>query len=596
MNFLGSSMALGLTAVGRKGVVVNALYDLWTPGRHYQCYHGGLRILTESASARLATPIKIAFEKLSGGRGYDPKVRSWNFPDPWPGGEWRLRDIVDYQLSAFFSLLSTAARHRERFLRNFYRVGKRAVERKGPPYAFVVPADQRDPAAAAKMLGVLRFGLVEMHRATDAFTADGATYPAGSYVIRLAQPYGSFAKALLERQDYPDLREFAGGPPKRPYDVTAHTLPLLMGVRAVQIEKPFTASLEPVDKVEPPPGEVRGGASAFGYLIGPERNDAMIAINRLLKGGYKVYRAAEPVRHAEGAFPAGTIYVPAVAGLDGFVKNLARDLSLKIYAMPSKPQATLYELRPLRVGLYKSYVPSLDEGWTRWVFEQFEIPYTSIFNKDVQAGKLKDRFDAIVVADMATSVIVDGRRERRRDADEEEAGRLPPEFTGGIGEVGVKNLKDFIQAGGALITLNNACNFPIERLGIPVKNVLHGLPNRQFYGPGSILKIDLDPLHPIAYGLEKESIAWFEHSPAFEVRSSVMAVAKYPPGDPLLSGWLLGGKHLSKRAAIADIAMGKGRVILLGFRVQYRGQAYATYRLLFNALYYAAGHKVGPQG
>jgi len=575
MNWLGMKMAADLTAEGKTGVVVNAIYDLWTPARCYQCYHGGLRILTESASVRIASPIEIPVERLQGGRGYDARQPSWNFPQPWPGGVWRLRDIVDYQLSAFFSLLQTAARHRDHFLWNFYRVGKRAVERQGPPYAFVIPAEQRDPAAARVLLETLRFGLVEVWRARAAFQADGRTFSAGSYVIPLAQPYGAFAKALLERQRYPDLREYPGGPPKRPYDVTAHTLPLLMGVDVVEIARPFSAELERVERVDEPRGGIVGGRSPHGYLIRPEGHHEIAALFELLKRGARVYRLLEA-----SAFPPGTAFVPS--GQEALLEEVARRFSIRVHAAREHPRGAALELRLPRVGIYRSYVPSMDEGWTRWVFDRFGIPYANVYDRDVRAGNLRARFDVILLPDHAPRAIVEGHR----------PGTMPEEYTGGLGDIGLAQLRAFAEAGGTLVAFNQASTVLLRGIRPAVRDVLAGVSEREFYGPGSILKAEFDPAHPVAFGMDREAAIWFEEGPAFEVGESAVAIARYPSGDPLLSGWLLGGERLSGKAALVEVPIGRGRAILFGFRPQYRGQSYATFKTVFNALLYAASERV----
>ena len=244
-NSVGMNMAADLTAAGKKGIAVNAMYDFWTPARHYQSYHGGLRILTESASAKLGSPLVVKPEDIqSNALGYNPRERSWNYLEPWMGGTWKQRDIVDYQLIAFESLLYQAAMRREDFLKAFYEVGRKAVTHSDVT-AFVIPKEQFDPGAARKMVETLAFGEVEVERARDSFMASGKRYSAGSLVIRGNQPYSSYAKTLLERQKYPDLRLYPGGPPKRPYDVTAQTLPLLMGVRVDTIEGAFEAKTDP---------------------------------------------------------------------------------------------------------------------------------------------------------------------------------------------------------------------------------------------------------------------------------------------------------------------------------------------------------------
>jgi zinc carboxypeptidase len=237
VNQLGSYMAAELTAQGKKGVVIDAIYDGFTPARAYQHYHAGARILSETASARLATPVELSPEQVRGGRGYDAAVASANFPFPWEGGTWGLPDIVDYMEAGAMALLTNAAKNREFWLENFYRINERAVNGWGDwPAAWVIPADQDNASGLAYVLRILRTADVEVHRATRDLMADGRQVAAGAYVIPMNQPYASFAQTMLEVQDYPDLREYPGGPPRRPYDVTAHTLGLLMDVEAYPVD------------------------------------------------------------------------------------------------------------------------------------------------------------------------------------------------------------------------------------------------------------------------------------------------------------------------------------------------------------------------
>ncbi|MDQ2945883.1 MAG: M14 family metallopeptidase, partial [Acidobacteriota bacterium] len=285
-NSIGASMAADLTAAGKKGVAINALYDFWTASRHYQAYHGGLRILSESASARLASPQIVKPEQIqTTALGYNPREPSWNYLEPWEGGTWRLRDIIDYQLIALESCLYQAAIHRTDMLRNFYTVGKRAIARTAP-YAFVIPKQQHDPGATKKMLELLKFGMVEIDSAGSAFEAGGKKYPAGSYVIRMQQPYSSYAKTLLERQHYPDLRMYPGGPPKRPYDVTTQTLPLLMGVRVDTIQRSFMAPLSPATEYAV---DLDVRRPAAGVMAASDV-DSWRAVNRLWSSGKQVWR------------------------------------------------------------------------------------------------------------------------------------------------------------------------------------------------------------------------------------------------------------------------------------------------------------------
>jgi hypothetical protein len=557
VSALGSSMAWEMTAQGKSGVVINGIFDSWTPARAWAHYHNGLRILSETASASLATSVNLPFAMLGAGPNYNAKVASWNFPKPWPGGRWTLRDVVDYQGAGAMALLNHAARHRELYLRNFYELGKGALDAKNQPFAILLPEpevpksladafkrlnqglqnvsgteqqkheqgeDLIKQASSApstseevvyyyktegldRVLNILRRGGIEVRRATQDFTAAGQNYKAGTHIIMMNQPYAAFAKAMLETQVYPDLREYPGGPPKRPYDVTAHTLSLLMNVRAVFVKEEFKLATQ----LEP-------GALVIQARVRPN------------------------------------------AGV--------------------------------RVGMYKNYLASMDEGWTRWVFDQYKFPFKSLLDAEARAGNLNANYDAIILPDQSVGALVNGlpavgARRGSNAGDEEQRGGYPVEFAGGLGEAGVKALRDFVEAGGTLITFNNASNFAIERLGVPVRNVLKGVSARDFYCPGSILRTELDMNSALAFGLEKESIAWFENSPAFEVRdaASVKVIAGYPAASSsLLSGWILGDQLLRGKAALVEAKLGKGRVVMFGFRPQYRGQSLATLPLLFNAI------------
>lgn len=514
MNHVGTGIAMDLTAAGKTGVSVHSTYDFWTPARHYQAYHGGLRILTESASARLATPVVVPKDRLdTSALGYNAQEASWNYPEPWPGGEWRLKDIIEYQLIAMESCLYQAAMRREDLQRNFYSIFQRQVERKQTPFAYVIPARQRDPGATKKLVETLAFGMVEVEIESD-----------GSYRIRTAQPYGAFAKALLERQRYPDLRLYPGGPPKRPYDVTAHTLPLLMGVNVLTVEKPFAGST-----IVPSVTSRRG-------LLAAADTDSWKAINDVWKIGGQVWRDAK-----SGDFSS---------------TNLGPG-----WRLLSRP----------RVGLYKSHMPSMDEGWTRWLLEQFGFAYASVGNKQIQDGGLREKFDTIIFPDQTVASITEGFRQ----------GAMPEEYTGGLDAKGATALKDFADEGGTVVFLNRSADYAIDYLGVKARNVLKGASNREFYCPGSILNAQLDISHPLAIGMTADTPIWVEGSPAWETEEKT--VAHYPESNILASGWLLGEKLIANRSALVEARMGKGRIILYGMRPQYRAQSYGTFKLLFNS-------------
>ncbi len=573
-NAIGMHVAARLTTEGRTGIVTGAIFDAWTPARAYPHTHGGVRVLSETASARLASPLDVeAHELRSQRRGYDPRQASSNFPSPWPGGTWRLGDVVDYQLAASLAVLDHGARNREYWLRTFVGVNRRACGRHGT-FAFVVPAAQRDPLAAARLIEVLHTGGVEVHRAREGFEAGGLRFDAGSHVILTSQPASAFARTLLERQRYPDLRADPGGPPRRPYDVTAHTLPLLLGVEVVAIADAFAAALEKVDVPHVPRGRVEGEGPrlAIGHASGD-----LAALGRLLAEGVEAHWALEPFSDAGREFPAGTLLLPSSARRE--LEALSIELGLSPRAVRARPRSL--RLRAPRVGLYRSWVPSMDEGWTRFVFErEMDVTYRTLHDREVRRGGLRDRYDAIVLPDQDASDLRDGHP----------PGSLPEEYTGGLGPAGAEALRSFVEDGGTLVALDSATAFVIQELDLPVREVLDGVDPDEFYCPGSILRVRTDPGSPLAHGLPGELPVWFQSSPAFETNVGVVA-ARYEDDEPLLSGWLLGGERLRGRAALVEVPLGKGRVVLIGFRPHYRAQSRVTYAALLNALYLSAARR-----
>jgi hypothetical protein len=582
MNALGSRTAQDVASAGQTGVLIHGVYDFWSPLRDYISYHNGLRILTESASANIATPINVRFDQLGHGIGYDAKVAAWNFPDPWKGGTWSLGNIVHDQLLALFSIARSASLDREHFLTDFYTVASHAVHPISGPFAYVIPPDQRDPVVTARLINLLRTAAVEVEQAQNTFTADGTSYPAGSYIVRLDQPNRSFAKTVLEVQHYPDLREYPGGPPQRPYDVTAQTLPLLFGVTAAAIDHPFTVTAKQVGRAASAAGSIDSAAASGGYLIDDSTNSSLYALFDLLKAGVHADRLVG------SAHPDGTIYIPEQPGLEAKLADAARRFSVDIRQAAEPVTGKALAVGLPRIGLYQSWAPSMDEGWTRFLFDQNGIPYRRVVDEDIRKGNLHENFDVIVLPDNAPSSILTGKFER--PAGERQTivpPPLPPEYTGGLGDAGTAALKAFVEDGGTIVALNRASEVYARKDSADVRNALAGIANKEFYVPGSILQVSVDTSNPIGFGSTPAVPVFFESGPSFQVSGNAVSVAHYSGENPLLSGWILGGKYLSGTSAIAVEPRGKGQIVLFGFRPQYRALSEVTYKLFFNALLYS---------
>jgi hypothetical protein len=612
VNLLGQAMAAKLHEAGKTGVIWGEQYTGFWQGANSTnpWWHNMIALLTEVASSRLGTtmtqdmadpdrPRRPPSEEPRRGGGFgagdrDPNTPlpaptdvqyRMNYTQPWLGGKWSLADVVDYQFISTLGLLEAVANNKEMLKRNFHLMNKRAIDlySAGSPFAFVVPADQRDPVAAAKLVQLVQAEAGEVDVAQAAFTADGKEYPAGSYVMRLAQPFGRWIKDLLEPQRYPDIRwPFNTAPIDRPYDVSAWTLGMLMGVTTVQVDKPFDAKLTPLTAdAAARPGRINGSGNVF--VFNHEVNNSVIAMNRLLKDGADVSWARDAVTVNGHRFSPGAIVVRN-ARREGIAK-IAEELKLDVEATGSTPSAAVSSLaiRAPRVALYEPWGGNMDAGWTRWILEQHEFAYTHARAADPRKPDLISRFDVILFAEMSTQQIVRGLTARN----------VRPEYKGGIGEEGVKNLKDFIQAGGTVITLGNTAQFAIEQLDVPAENVVAGLDGDTFFCPGSLLRINVDTRHPIGFGMAEEADAMFINNGGYVTKPSFGGVsagivARYPQEPLLRSGWIIGDEKLRGAAAVLDVAMGRGRVIMHTFRVQSRAQTWGTFKLLFNSIFYGA--------
>ena len=647
---IGGHMAAELQQARKTGVIFKAIYDNWWQGgnRTTPYRHNVVGILTEAASAKIASPVFQEYRQLRGGsRGmpnYSPTV---NFPEPWPGGWWRLRDIVDYELIANKALLRLAARYRDDFVHNQLALGEKALRlgREQPPFAWLVPPGQRDPAAAEHMLEILKLGGIEVERAKGAFNADGVEYPAGTFVMLAEQPYRAHLKDMMERQVYPDRRTYPGGPAEPPYDVAGWTLPLQMGVKSVEVVSKFTASLErAADFAFAAPAPLEKRAVAWG--TNRFSNQDYVACNRALAAGIEASVLTQP---HEG-LPIGSILFKAentnAAQLAGFGFDHLTPMKTLPEAMPEPIGSFVVPLAKPRTALYQPWTASMDEGWTRFVLEEFEFPYTTLHNAEIRAGNLRERFDCIIVPDLSLSSLLSGVSDKR----------MPAPYAGGIGPDGAMQLERFVAAGGTLALMDSATELATDLLRVPVRNVLAGLENDKFFCPGSILRIRVNNTHPLGYGFDNEAAAYFARSQAFvtgeealkarghegtQARSGgsraaapsgnregaragarkgaregaragaregeapaeplsspsdadierkladypVTTVARYSDDITLLSGYLLGQDYIRNKAAICEVSHGGGRIVLLGFRVQYRGQPWGTFKFLFNAIY-----------
>jgi len=681
-GIFGQAQAAALEEAGKVGIVYGETYTNFWPGAMAWTgwWHNQVGMLTELASVRIATPTVQAPARLGapepanpgGGRdSYNPddvqpaptdvQPRT-NYPRPWLGGRWTLRDIVEYDLIVSLATLEAAADARERLNRQIYEVNRGTIEQymagetggprndevggygplppdvptektgtgrvmpgalgaAGTPYAIVLPPDEGEAVTRARMLQLMERAGIQVEEATQAFTAGGESYPAGTYVIRLAQVFGRYAKEMLETQVYPEVRLAPDLPPVPPYDVTAWSLGLQMGVGVRFVDRPFQASLRLVDEVPLPRGGVEGRGDV--YVISPEYNAAFTAVNRLWSRGARVRRARHPVSLADGGavMPPGAFVLESVARDD--VDQVARDLGIPVSAVLRFPNEDLVEIPRPRVAIYQPWQSNMDEGWTRWVLEDFDFEYTVLHPQDIRAAAaaagvgpagdyeipqeyrrdwpphvaqrapaqvlnepLSERYDVILMPDQRANSILEGNTSRT----------TPEVYRMGLGEAGLAALQDFVEKGGRVVALGSASDLFIGEWPIPVEDASEGLSSDEFLIPGSIVNLQADVAHPLAWGMAPATHGFFSRSPFFDVEypfpsQEVSIAVRYPNSGLRASGWLRGEEFLAGTAAAVEVRYPPlhegerpGSLVLLGIRPQHRAQTHATFKLLFNAL------------
>lgn len=600
-NFLSASMGLHLDYHGMPGTIaLSPLYapqgtwngwDTWYVGYSDTIgdYFNSATQMTETAASGYATP-KFYTVRDFPAWAKDLK-NSTLYPNPWKGGWWRLRDAADYIQMASLAICEVADKFKDKLLYSVYLEGKSSIERftKESPFSYVIPTKQRDPIVASYMLSRFEPYDIEIYRAQEDFVVNGQKCRKGSFVIPMNQAYALYVKAVMEVQHYPDLYQWPGGPPTRPDEIVAWTFPYIFGVKAIAADHPLKVKLERVGKIEPPPGGVVGKGNA-GYILGHESNTSLIAVNRLMKAGAKVSWAKRPFTIKGRRYPVGTIIIAPQRVTSNKIRSIAIELSLKFTALDSIPVVSALQLKPINIGLYRSWVANMDEGYTRWLFEQYEFPFENIYDADIKAGNLKERFNVIVLPSRPG-----GRRGRRASTTilhGHASGSVPPQYTGGITELGADNIRQFVKKGGTLVCVGTSSLFAIEQFRLPVKDSVQGLETKDFYCPGSLVKIVSDINHPVTYGMEESCAGFFWNNSAFDIEPVAervkppRVITRYADKGLFMSGRLIGEKYMRGKAAIVEVPYGKGKIILHGFRVKFRASTPVTFKLFFNSLYY----------
>ncbi|HUR99201.1 MAG TPA: M14 family metallopeptidase, partial [Pyrinomonadaceae bacterium] len=512
VGLVGYKMAADLQAKNIAGVATNTTFDTWWHGgfRSAPYFHNSIGILSEAASADLMSPVTITKEQMQRNRparGLEsPLAVNTAHPDAWEPGVWRPRDVAEIEMTASRALLSLAAKYRSRYLQNFYELSNQNLKPDpNVPQAYVVMAGQPRSETVARFLEILMWQGIEVYEMRN-------------------ELYVKHSRT----EDF-------------------HEIPI---------------------------------GSFLVFLNQPQKNNVLSLFERQVYP-HRVNEKGE----AEVPYDVAGWTLPLQMGVESYEVWDIRDLdknrnTIKRVEFPNQARAVLNLTQsgtpfpklsnPLKtkpsIGLYKPYTSSMDEGWTRFVFDTYQIPYRSISNEDFRTGRLD--YDVIVLASDSENTIINGLSEAR----------YPTEFAGGIGEAGVENLKKFVERGGKLVCFDDSCELAIKRFALPLRNVLTGLKRNEFYNPGSIVKLKVDTRHPYAKGMLEKTPAYFISSSAFEIAADarVSRIASYSEQDALMSGWMLGEKYLNGKTALASVTYGKGEIVLFAFRPQHRGQTFAT--------------------
>lgn len=579
LNLIGANMTAYLNAHNMPGAISESRFDNWYAGftDWAHVFRNEISFFTETALYDYATPHFYTVRDFP--KDFQDLRALSMYSTPWEGGWWRLKDAVDYMVGGSMSVLDIAAKNRETLLYNRYQAARDNMQHfsKEPPFAYVIPSKQTDTPEAALLAQKMIDNGLDVYATKSGFRANGIAYSAGSWVVPMDQPFSALAKELFERQRYPDALE--NGTAKAidlPYDVTGWTLPLQMGVNADAVTDPLGADqralMAKIDKAETPEVSVDGAGTVFA--VSHKANASFQLVNAALQAGATVSLAQDPVKTAEGsetgAFLISGASRTSIADLTKKYAVSAVAVSVPVHALP---------IKKARVGVYRPWMPSIDEGWTRWVLESYGFEPKSIYNADMRAADLRSRYDVIVLPDMSAHQLTDGFG----------VGVVPGEYAGGIGDDGVENLREFTREGGILIALNRTAASLIPLMSLPVQNVLEGAKSDKFFCSGALLRVNTEHADlPGNLGLSSSPVVMFQNGPAFEPKPGFngAVLARYSKEtNPLESGLLLHPEAIEGKAASVELAYGKGRIVLFGFKPQFRGQSHATYKYLFNELY-----------
>lgn len=641
VDAVGAAMMQRFLVEDKPGATVRsgARYSTWfNGGLRTMCYfHNMIGILTETIGS--PTPMRIPFNPAL-------QLPRGDYLAPITPQPWHFRQSMEYSISGNKAILDYASRHRQQLLYNIWLMGKNAIAAgnrdswtttpkvveaaraaraggsrsgedfqklfrdpaKRDPRGYIIPSNQPDFLTATKFVNTLLETGVNVHRAKSDFTMAGKKYPAGSYVVKSAQPFRAQALDMFEPQDHPNDIPYPGAPPTPPYDSAGYTLAFQMAVRFDRILDGFDGPFEPLTApVAPPPARVLDTEGAVGFFLHIRTNDAFRAVNRLLKAGEEVRRLQEAFTVDGHTHPPGMFFITRRPTTLPLLERIAAELGTRFIGSPAAPMKEAKLLKPVRIGLWDRYGGSMPSGWTRWLLEQFEFPFQVVYPPELDRGNLRDKFDVLVFVDGAIAASGGPRRVPRGDfgGDQPPDGGatheqdIPSEYRGRRGSVTVKStvpqLRTFLEDGGTILTIGSSTTLA-HHLGLPLADHLatkdkdgseKPLSREKYYIPTSVLRMRIDRTNSLTWGLADEVDVMFANSPTFKLpegASNLKKVGWFDSKTPLRSGWAWGQEHLENGVAIAEAQVGKGKLVLFGPQILFRAQPHGTFKLFFNGL------------
>ena len=595
MGVFGAAMIKRMTADSLKGVTQRYLFDDYWPGHTETClWKNTIGMLTEAASAHLATPIYVEKQEIGViGKGLGEYKKSVNMPDPWPGGWWRLADIVQYEISSMWAIVETASLHRERILRFRHDLTAKMVEtgRTQAPFYYVLPPGQHDPGELNFLLQLLREHGVRVWMTTSEVRHANTLYPEGSLVVPLAQPFRAFIKEVMEKQEFPVRRYVPGGEIIRPYDITSWSLPLHMGLEYTEVNERIAALEAVLKEIESYPQIPPKTERAWGIALNPAHNASYQLVFKLLNKGIPVYRTSAPFVQNGRHFAAGTFIVES-AGL----KGVEMPEGLIPETLASGPETDMKRIKTPVIGLVETWFHDMDAGWTRYIFDTYHIPYRVLRPADLASG-VPSGVNVLVFPSASKQVLLEGRQGEGANAS---PANFPPGFAKGMGKDGLNKLMKWVDQGGLIVSWGASASLfegvhsidsagEKEEFRLPFRDVSDELKKQGLYVPGTLMQLDVVQSHPLTYGVAEKLHVFSRGEPVFATSVPVLDIERrvlgaYTQTNPVISGYAQREDLLQGRPAIVWMQKGRGQIVVMGFNPQFRANTRASFKLLFNGL------------